>query len=271
MIQQKIRYTLLCGALMLTSSTLLAQTPATSTSPTTEQSNTENSLEKASYAYGILVGSSIKSELEKSSWGKTLDRKVLVRALSEALTQDSLLTSVQDASMTFNVYASQVEEIEREKRLQKGRDFLKQNGEKKEVKTTKSGVQYRVIKEGKGPKPTLEDSVKVHYKGRLIDGTEFDNSYKRSEPITISPLQVIPGWTEGLCLIPKGGIYELTIPSELAYGERGVGPIQSNSVLIFEVEMIDIIKGMPIPSISDQEKVSTPQKGAKDTAKSEKK
>lgn len=124
-----------------------------------------------------------------------------------------------------------------------GIEFLAENGQKNGVKTTESGLQYKVIQEGTGAQPILSDKVRVHYKGTLIDGSEFDNSYKRGEPISFNLNRVIKGWTEGLQLMKEGGKYELYIPSELAYGERAMGNvIPAYSVLIFEIELLAIEK-----------------------------
>lgn len=120
--------------------------------------------------------------------------------------------------------------------------FLEANAKKEGVKTTESGLQYRVIKEGTGAKPVATNEVKVHYKGTLIDGTEFDSSYKRNEPAEFPLNGVIKGWTEGLQLMPVGSTYEFVIPSDLAYGEPGRPGIPPNSVLIFTVELLDIVK-----------------------------
>ena len=121
--------------------------------------------------------------------------------------------------------------------------FLADNKTKEGVKTTASGLQYKVIKEGKGEIPTETSRVKVHYKGTLIDGTEFDSSYKRNEPATFGVNQVIKGWTEALKLMPVGSKWELYIPQELAYGDRQIGgQIKPFSTLIFEVELLDIEK-----------------------------
>jgi len=122
----------------------------------------------------------------------------------------------------------------------KGDEFLKNNEKKPGVKKTASGLQYRVIKEGTGVMPRATDKVKVHYKGTLIDGTEFDSSYKRNQPVEFPLNQVIPGWTEGLQLMKAGSKYELVIPANLGYGERGQQNIPGNSVLVFEVELIDV-------------------------------
>jgi FKBP-type peptidyl-prolyl cis-trans isomerase len=111
------------------------------------------------------------------------------------------------------------------------------------VHTTESGLQYSIIEEGTGPKPLATDQVTVHYRGTLTDGTEFDSSYKRGQPATFSLQRVIRGWTEGLQLMPVGSTYRFTIPPELAYGERGAGQlIGPNETLVFEVELLDIVK-----------------------------
>jgi FKBP-type peptidyl-prolyl cis-trans isomerase len=126
--------------------------------------------------------------------------------------------------------------------LQKGQKFLRENATKDGVKTTKSGLQYKIVKEGTGKSPSATDTVLVHYRGTLLDGTEFDSSYKRNEPISFPLNRVIPGWTEGLQLLKEGGKAILYIPSDLAYGERGTpgGPIGPNETLVFEVELLKV-------------------------------
>ncbi len=126
--------------------------------------------------------------------------------------------------------------------LEKGEAFLKQNSTKAGVKTTASGLQYKVLKEGKGKTPKATETVEVHYKGTLLDGTEFDSSYKRGQTIEFPLNRVIPGWTEGVQLMKEGAKYQFTIPSKLAYGERGTpgGPIPPNATLIFEVELVSV-------------------------------
>ena len=123
-----------------------------------------------------------------------------------------------------------------------GVEFLEENGKRKEVTTTASGLQYEVITMGKGAKPTANDKVKVHYQGTLIDGTEFDSSYKRGEPATFVANQVIKGWTEALKLMPVGSKWIIYVPQNLAYGSRDAGQIKPFSTLVFEVELLEIVK-----------------------------
>lgn len=126
--------------------------------------------------------------------------------------------------------------------LEKGKQFLKDNANKDGVKTTASGLQYKIVKEGTGKSPKATDTVLVHYRGTLLDGSEFDSSYKRNQPISFPLNHVIAGWTEGLQLLKEGGKAILYIPSKLAYGESGTpgGPIGPNETLIFEVELLKV-------------------------------
>ena len=130
----------------------------------------------------------------------------------------------------------------KDKNKKDGEMFLAENKKKKGVITTASGLQYIVLTKGTGLSPKIDDKVKVHYSGTLLDGTEFDSSYKRGEPVTFPLNGVITGWGEALQLMKVGGKNRLFIPSELAYGEQGSGPISPDSVLIFEVELLGIEK-----------------------------
>lgn len=125
--------------------------------------------------------------------------------------------------------------------LEKGQQFLQENAKKEGVKSTPSGLQYLVVTEGSGKSPKATDTVLVHYKGTLLDGTEFDSSYKRNQPISFPLNQVIPGWTEGVQLMKEGGKYRFFIPSNLAYGSRGAGgAIGPDETLIFDVELLKV-------------------------------
>lgn len=125
--------------------------------------------------------------------------------------------------------------------LEKGKAFLAENASKPGVQQTASGLQYKILKEGSGKSPKATDTVLVHYRGTLLDGTEFDSSYKRNQPISFPLNRVIPGWTEGLQLAKEGGKIELYIPSQLAYGSRGAGgAIGPDETLIFEVELLEV-------------------------------
>lgn len=134
---------------------------------------------------------------------------------------------------------AQVHKEMAEANLQAGETFLAENAKKDGVKTTASGLQYKVITQGSGATPTQSDKVSVHYSGTLIDGTEFDSSYRRGEPAAFGVTQVIPGWTEALMLMPEGSKWEIYVPSQLAYGVGGSAPkIGPNSTLIFEIELL---------------------------------
>jgi len=133
--------------------------------------------------------------------------------------------------------------VEGDKNKKAGEDFLAANGKKSGVITLPSGLQYEIIKTGTGPKPKAEDEVKCHYHGTTIDGKVFDSSVNRGEPASFGVNRVIPGWTEALQLMPVGSKWKLFIPSALAYGEQAPSPeIKSNSVLVFEVELLEIVK-----------------------------
>ena len=134
--------------------------------------------------------------------------------------------------------------VDTSKTLAEGQAFLAKNAKAPGVVTTASGLQYQVVTEGKGPKPKAGDVVRVHYKGATLDGKTFDSSYDRGQPVVFPLDQVVPGWQEGLQLMPVGSKYKLWIPGNLGYGEKGTpgGPIGPNATLVFDVELIDIVK-----------------------------
>jgi len=147
----------------------------------------------------------------------------------------------QAMEMYLNNYFQQMAMKQAEANLEKGQKFLAENAKKEGVKELVNGIQYKVIKEGNGAKPAETDVVKVHYKGTLIDGTEFDSSIKRGEPAEFPLNRVISGWTKSLKEMPVGSKWEIYIPADQAYGQRGSGPIGPNETLIFEVELLDIV------------------------------
>tara|TARA_Y100001970_G_scaffold43778_1_gene54620 strand:- start:8399 stop:9085 length:687 start_codon:yes stop_codon:yes gene_type:complete len=201
----------------------------------------DTDVKKQSYSYGYLMGKDL-SEKEAN-----IDIKSLRVGLEDALNNKQQLSDadIQDALKTLEQTLRQkYEEKMTEKRNSNGQEsekFLTSNKSKSGVKELASGLQYKVIKNGNGKMPKGEDKVTVHYRGTLIDGTEFDSSYKRNEPAQFKLNQVIKGWTEGLQLMKEGSKWELYIPSSLAYGQNGAGGlIGPNQALIFEVELIRV-------------------------------
>jgi len=219
--------------------------------------------QKLSYAMGLDLGNYFKS------LGEDFDLKVLQKGVEDAYTGKKPLMTPEEAAEVQQKFAARQQERQIKETVamvQKNRaaaeKFLAENKKKPGVITTKSGLQYKVIKKGNGPKPGPDDTVKVHYKGTLLDGTEFDSSYKRNEPAQFKVGQVIPGWQEALQLMPVGSTFELYLPPDLAYGDRGAPPvIEPGSMLIFQVELLDL---------PDKEKKAT-QAAKKDKTKKKKK
>ncbi len=194
---------------------------------------------KLSYAMGADVGKYFRG------LGKDIDFETLIYGLTDGYTEVELALNQEEIVMVQQEFgarlqAKQAAELEsmKEKNLAAGKTFLEENKKKEGVIVTESGLQYEFITKGEGPMPKIEDQVKVDYVGSLIDGTEFDSSIKRGEPVVFGVNQVIPGWSEALKLLPVGSKARLVIPSTLAYGEQGVLPkIEPNSVLVFEVTL----------------------------------
>ncbi len=192
---------------------------------------------KSSYAIGTQIGRSFKQQ------GVELDTKVVVAAIDDVLAgRKSPLTEaeVKDVFAELQQVLAKKAESAGTENLKKGEDYLAANGKKEGVKTTASGLQYKVLKSGTGKAPKKEDTVKVHYTGTLIDGTKFDSSVDRGEPIEFPVSGVIPGWTEALLLMKEGDKWQLAIPAKIAYGENGQGPIPANSTLLFDVELLSV-------------------------------
>ena len=202
----------------------------------------ETDMDRVSYAIGYDIGRSIQGEDIEG-----LDLDVLFRGMKDAASGEGVLTDDEMMEALMKFQQDMMEKQQRDARqlgdnnLSEGQTFLAMNAQREDVQVTSSGLQYRVIEEGTGNRPATSSEVTVHYRGTLIDGTEFDSSFSRGEPATFPLNRVIPGWTEGLQLMREGATYEFFIPSELGYGERGTqGVIGPNAVLIFEVELISI-------------------------------
>jgi len=194
----------------------------------------KTTIDSLSYAIGVNVGGNIKQQ------GITPNSAVLALALQDMVTGKQPLMSVEASNNFIQAYFQN--EFARKAKLNKeaGQKFLLQNKEKPGILTTASGLQYQILKEGTGAKPTTSDRVKVHYEGSLLDGSIFDSSVKRGEPATFGVTQVIRGWVEALQLMPVGSKWKLFIPSELAYGPQGPPTIGPDQMLIFEVELLGI-------------------------------
>ncbi len=194
--------------------------------------------QKAAYSLGVNVGLSFKSQ----KLDEDLDVEQIIQGMRDALKGEEKVSD-QEARANLDAYFQAKREKDVAANLEKGNQFLAENGARKEVTTTASGLQYEVMKPGDGVKPTTSDRVSVHYHGTLIDGSVFDSSVERGQPATFGVTQVIAGWTEALQLMPVGSKYKLFIPANLAYGEQGSrGGIGPNEALVFEVELIEIVK-----------------------------
>jgi len=226
--------TLIRGGLVLAAMTFSINTWAT-------ELNTDE--QKLGYIIGMDIGKSLRQQ------GTTVDLDALIDAISATYKGEDLAMTTEEAAAIRKEYVEKRQEAQQAEsaavgvnNLAEGQKFLADNKGKEGVQTTDSGLQYKVLTMGDGAKPAATDTVKVHYRGTLLDGTEFDSSYARNEPISFALNRVIAGWTEGVQLMPVGSKFEFYIAPELGYGEGGGGPIPPNSTLIFEVELLDIEK-----------------------------
>jgi FKBP-type peptidyl-prolyl cis-trans isomerase FklB len=225
----------------------LAQTPAAPTSQTPAAASQNNSAlptqkDKVSYAIGMNIGNGLRKQ------GVDVDPNLLKQGLQDTLSGGKTLLSDDEARATLADFQTEMRKKQQEKMQQAaetnkkdGEAFLAANKAKAGVVTLPSGLQYKVLTAGTGTKPTASDSVVCNYRGTLIDGKEFDSSYKRGQPATFPVSGVIKGWTEALQLMPAGSKWQLVIPPDLAYGERGQGgDIGPDATLVFEVELLSI-------------------------------
>ncbi|MGA9565646.1 MAG: FKBP-type peptidyl-prolyl cis-trans isomerase [Candidatus Korobacteraceae bacterium] len=215
-------------------STTAAKTPAPPTLTTQK--------DKVSYAIGMNIGESMKKD------SLDINADILARGMKDAMSGGKLLLTdeqVKQVMTELRTEVTQRKEAEAKKisdtNKQEGQQFLATNKSKPGVVALPSGLQYKIVKEGTGPKPAATDTVVCNYRGTLINGTEFDSSYKGGQPATFPVDKVIKGWTEALQLMPVGSKWEVYVPSDMAYGERSPGPeIGPNSTLIFEIDLLSI-------------------------------
>jgi FKBP-type peptidyl-prolyl cis-trans isomerase FklB len=216
----KLRVTVVIGILFLVSQVNAQEKPVL-----------KNQKEKVSYIIGTDIGGNLKRQ------SIDIDPNILARGVQDALSGAKPLLSKEEIQETMVAFQKEM----MEKQKQRGEAFLSENKKKEGVKTLPSGLQYKVIKAGTGKKPKVNDTVTVNYRGTLIDGTEFDSSFRRGQPAAFPVSGVIPGWTEALPLMQEGAKWQLFVPPNLAYGERGAGGlIGPNATLIFEVELISV-------------------------------
>jgi FKBP-type peptidyl-prolyl cis-trans isomerase FklB len=224
--------------------------------------------DKASYSIGLNIGTNLKRQ------NVDLNPDALMAGMSDAMSGKKPLLNeqeVREAMMSLEKDMQQKQLAAAQKNAGEGEKFLAENKTKPGVKATASGLQYKVEKEGSGPKATANDTVTVNYRGTLINGTEFDSSYKRGRPATFPVNGVIKGWTEALQLMKGGSKYQLFIPANLAYGERGAGgDIGPNSMLIFDVELLDVKPAGTSTSTSPSASVSASAPGQPNPAASPK-
>jgi len=205
--------------------------------------------DKISYTIGVSSGNNLKQQ------SIDVDPDIMARGLKDSLSGGKLLLTDQEMREVMSAFQKEmaIKQVAKrdalaEKNKKEGEAFLAENKNKEGVTTLPSGLQYKVLREGKGKSPKATDTVVAHYRGTLINGTEFDSSYPRNEPASIRLNSVIKGWTEALPLMKEGAKWRLFIPTELAYGENGAGPIEPNAALIFEIELISVNQETAAPS-----------------------
>lgn len=234
-LNQKSMKKLVVAAFVLFAVSVQAQKRKPVTSKRTATSSTAKPLKTAidsvSYALGLTV-----ANFYKQQGFKNLNTTLIAKAISDVQTNKPVLFTEDQANETIMFYTSP----DLRRMVEDGKRFLATNKTKPGIKTTASGLQYQVLKEGTGVRPRATDTVNVNYAGTLLNGTEFDNSYKRGKPIEFPLNGVIRGWTEGLQLMPVGSKYKFFIPYNLAYGFNGSGPIPPGATLVFEVELLGV-------------------------------
>jgi FKBP-type peptidyl-prolyl cis-trans isomerase FklB len=288
--------TLLCGiAFARQSSTPSTNPPASSTTPATPKAQTSTTAktgttaakkpapaplvlktqkEKASYAIGMNIGKGLSESLKKDN--VDISNELLIRGMRDALagakpalTDQEIQAALATLQTDLKKHQQELHDAEVAKNSKVGTDYMTANKAKPGVVTLPSGLQYKIITEGTGPKPTASDVVQCNYKGTSIDGAEFDSSYKRGKPETFPVGGVIKGWTEALQLMPVGSKWELVIPPSLAYGDRGTpnGPIGPDETLLFTVELMSIQPKQDAKPAASAPATAQPQQSAPAQAK----
>lgn len=220
----------------------------------------ESEVQKQAYGLGASIGMYMQRNLEEhDKLGLSLDKELIVRGFVDSIEGKAVIEKEEIQALLMNLDATMKEKqqakiaADAEASLAEGAKFLEENAKKEGVQVTESGIQYVVLEAGEGDKPAATDTVKVHYKGTFLNGDTFDSSYDRNEPAVFPLNRVIKGWTEGVQLMPVGAKYKFTIPSDLAYGPNGNPPrIPGNSVLEFEIELLEIQKAEVAPQVGDQ-------------------
>lgn len=196
----------------------------------------QGDVDKFSYSYGTLLGKSF--DMQGISWDD-INKEDFMKGIEHAMKKQELLFSEQEAQAAVQGKINELQSKKGDVRREEEKAFFAENGKKKEIITTASGLQYEILTEGDGAKPTKQNKVTCHYHGTLLDGTIFDSSVDRGQPATFPVTGVIQGWQEVLPMMPKGSKWRVYIPFDLAYGARNAGKIPAYSTLIFEIELID--------------------------------
>lgn len=244
---------------------IVIATTLAATARAEERPTLKDSKDKVSYSIGLDIGATLKKQ------NIDVNADALFAGFRDALSGAKPLLTDEQIKETMTAFSQEITQKQQaamkdaaQKNAAAGEKFLAENKSKQGVKTTASGLQYKVLKEGSGPSPKASDTVVTNYRGTLINGTEFDSSYKRNEPATFPVSGVIKGWSEALQLMKKGSKYQLFVPATLAYGMRGAGQdIGPNETLIFEVELVDI---KPAPAASVTPAATTPAAAMSPTA-----
>ncbi|KRS20125.1 MAG: FKBP-type peptidyl-prolyl cis-trans isomerase [Alishewanella agri] len=238
----KTKFTLIAVALLTLTACQKEEKAAPAPVLETEQA-------KQAYSLGVSAGRYLQSTVDE--YGKIavdLNAELILRGVQDGMagksevSEEDIQQLLSALDETYRTEQAKLAEAAAASAKAAGQAYLDENAKKEGVSVTESGLQYEVLQAAEGAKPAATDTVKVHYTGTLTDGTKFDSSVDRGEPVEFPLNRVIPGWTEGVQLMNVGSKFRFTIPSELAYGERDMGTIPPNSVLVFEVELLDIIK-----------------------------